>query len=90
MSQPYTCAPSGSRYSSGIGAAACVQYERHLVESRTPGSSSAPVGHASMHIVHEPQAKGIGSPASISTSVTRVPRTTQEPCRRVISSVFLP
>jgi hypothetical protein len=60
------------------------------VESTTPGSSSAPVGHASMQSVQEPQSSSSGPFGSISTSVTRVPRTTQEPKRRVISSVFLP
>jgi hypothetical protein len=90
MSQPYTLSPSGSRYSSGMDAGACVQYERQRVESRTPGSSSAPVGQASMQSVQEPQSRlsaGVGSSA---TSVTSVPSTTQEPCRFVISSVFLP
>jgi hypothetical protein len=43
-----------------------------------------------MHSVHSPQANGIGTPASISTSVTSVPSTTHEPWRRVISIVFLP
>ena len=33
-----------ARYSSGTAASAYVQYERHLVASSVPGSSSAPVG----------------------------------------------
>ena len=37
MSQPYTCAPSSSRYSTGIGAGACVQYERQRVRVERPG-----------------------------------------------------
>ena len=44
-----------SRYASGIGAGACVQYERHFVASSVPGSSSAPVGQASMQRRHSPQ-----------------------------------
>jgi hypothetical protein len=90
MSQPYTCAPSSPRYSSGIGAGACDQYDKHLVESTTPGSSSAPVGHASMQSVHEPQSSSSGGVASTETVVTSVPSTTHEPYRRVISIVFFP
>ena len=43
-----------------------------------------------MQSVHEPQSSSSGGVGSISTSVTSVPSTTQEPCVRVISSVFLP
>ena len=56
---------------SGIGAGACVQYERQRVASSSPGSSSAPVGHASMQRRQEPQSSSTGCVASISTSVTR-------------------
>ncbi len=56
----------------------------------TPGSSSAPVGHASMQSVHEPQSSSSGGVASSSAVVTSVPSTIHEPCRRVISIVFLP
>ena len=90
MSQPYTWAPSSSRYSSGIAPGAWLQYERQRVESSVPGSSSAPVGQASMQSRHEPQSSASGSERSISASVTSVPSTTQEPWRRVISIVFLP
>ena len=90
MSQPYTDAPSSSRYASGTGAGACVQYERQRFASSTPGSSSAPVGQASMQSGQRPQSRSSGGVASISTSVTSVPSTTQEPCSRVISIVFLP
>ena len=48
---------------SGIAAGACVQYDRHFVASTTPGSSSAPVGHASMQSVHEPQSSSSGGVA---------------------------
>ena len=48
------------------------------------------MGHASMQSLHEPQSASNGGVGSISTSVTSVPSTTQEPCRRVISIVFLP
>ena len=60
------------------------------MESTTPGSSSAPVGHASMQSVHEPQSSSSGALGSISTSVTSVPSTTQEPWVLVMSIVFLP
>ena len=90
MSQPYTWAPSSPRYSSGIEPGACVQYERQRVESSVPGSSSAPVGQASMQSVHEPQSSSSGAERSISASVTSVPSTTQDPWRLVISIVFLP
>ena len=43
-----------------------------------------------MQSVHEPQSVSNRGVGSSSTSVTSVPSTTQEPCRRVISSVFLP
>jgi hypothetical protein len=55
-----------------------------------PGSSSAFVGQASMQRVQEPQSVASRGVASISTSVTSVPRTTHDPWRRVIRSVFLP
>jgi hypothetical protein len=55
-----------------------------------PGSSSASVGQASMQSVHEPQPASSGVAGSTAWSVTNVPSTTQEPCRRVIASVFLP
>ena len=45
---------------SGIAAGACVQYERHFVASSVPGSSSAPVGHASMQRRHAPQSASSG------------------------------
>ena len=54
--------PPGSR------ARTCVQYERHRVASSTPGSSSAPVGHASMQRVHEPQPARIGGVGSSSAA----------------------
>ena len=73
-----------------IGSAVCVQYERHFVASRTPGSSSAPVGQASMQRVHEPQPGSTGAVGSSSTVVTSVPSTIQEPWRRVSTIVFLP
>ncbi len=60
------------------------------MESSVPGSSSAPVGHASMQSVHEPQPASSGPDGSTAWSLTSVPRTTQDPCRRVIASVFLP
>jgi len=75
---------------SGIGLGDCVTYERHLFASSTPGSSSAPVGHASMQIVHSPQPARKAGVCTSSISVTSVPSTTHEPCRRVISIVFLP
>src|SRR6185437_10453866 len=84
MSQPYTCAPSSARYSSGIGAGACVQYERHLVASTTPGSSSAPFGHASMHSVHEPRAVPAGDQHRV-LAVEADPG----PCRRLPVDVLV-
>ena len=90
MSQPYTCAPSSDRYSPGIAPGACVQYERQRVASSVPGSSRAPVGHASMQSVQDPQSSSRGPLVSISTSVTSVPSTTHDPWRRVISIVFFP
>ena len=40
-----------------------VRYERHRVESSTPGSTRAPVGHASRQRVHLPQQPGeVGGP----------------------------
>ena len=65
-------------------------HERHLFASSTPGSSSAPVGQASMQSVQEPQSRASGADGSSSTSVTSVPSTTHEPWRRVISIVFFP
>ena len=82
--------PISVPYSSGIVCGDCVQYERHRVESSVPGSSSAPVGQASMQSVHDPQSRSRGGVGSITAWVTSVPSTTQEPCRFVISSVFLP
>jgi hypothetical protein len=64
--------------------------DRQRVASSTPGSSSAPVGHASMHRVQEPQSAPSGGVDWSSRSVTSVPSTTHEPKRRVISMVFLP
>ena len=43
-----------------------------------------------MQSVHVPQSASSGGVASTSAVVTSVPSTTQEPCRRVISKVFLP
>ena len=39
---------------------------------------------------HEPQSSSSFGVGSISTSVTSVPSTTQEPCLRVINIVFFP
>ena len=75
--RPARRARRGSR--SGIAAGACVQYERHFVESTKPGSSSAPVGQASMQSVHDPQSSASGGVASTAAVVTSVPSTTQEP-----------
>src|SRR5881392_3768601 len=47
-----------------MGNGACVQYDRHFVESSTPGSSSAPVGQASMqrvHVPHPASSRGVAS-----------------------------
>jgi hypothetical protein len=43
-----------------------------------------------MQRVHEPQSRSSGALRSISAVVTTVPRTTQDPWRRVMSSVFFP
>ena len=43
-----------------------------------------------MQSVHEPQPASIGADDSTSWSLTSVPSTTHEPCRRVIRSVFFP
>jgi hypothetical protein len=43
-----------------------------------------------MHSRHEPQSSSSGAVASTAMSVTKVPKTTQDPKRRVIISVFLP
>ena len=55
----------------------------------------ASVGQASMQARHSPQASQAGSSGvawvgASSASVISTPSTTQEPCRRVIASVFLP
>ncbi len=73
-----------------MGCADCVQYERHFVASSVPGSSSAPVGQASMHSVQLPQSRSSRGVCSTATSVISVPSTTHEPWRFVITIVFLP
>ena len=45
-----------------------------------PGSSSAPVGHASIQILQSPQSVSSGGVVSSSRSLTSVPSTTHEPC----------
>ena len=43
-----------------------------------------------MQSLQSPQFNASGGVGSSSTSVTTVPSTTQDPCRRVISIVFFP
>ena len=74
----------------GSARGACVQYERHCVASSDAGLVQRAVGQASMQSVHVPQSASSGGVGSTSAVVTSVPSTTHEPCRRVISSVFLP
>ena len=88
--KPRILGADGAGVVAALGPGACDQYETQRVASRTPGSSRAPVGHASTHRVQLPQSTSSGSVDSISTSVTSVPSTTQEPCRRVMRSVFFP
>src|SRR3989304_2609616 len=67
-----------------------VRYDMHLPASRTYGSAMAPVGHASMHAVHDPHISVSGSATSRSRDTIRVPRNTQDPNPRVMTFVCFP
>src|SRR5690242_10419159 len=96
MSHPKTWRPMGSRKSSGtLPRSSMERYEMHSRASSRYGSTSAPVGHASRHFVHEPHRSAGGNSGAASdgesSSVVRItPRKIHEPSFAFRSSVFFP
>src|SRR6187402_2734109 len=62
----------------------------HLRLSSTYGSRMALVGHASMHLVQDPQRSGAGESVSRTKSVRMQPRNSHDPAFSLMMQVFFP
>src|SRR5438067_2993696 len=90
-SHPYRRSPSAARNSTGNAPGACTRWARQRRASRTPGETSAPVGHAGKQRRHEPQPSATRvADTSRGASVTTDPKTNHEPLPGRSRLVFLP
>src|SRR5581483_4102803 len=89
MSQPYTCDPMPDCSGSGMSPRnSIVRYEMQRVESRTPGVTSASVGHASRQSVHVPHWSVAGASTSSERLQMMTERKIHDPSSGLITQVF--